>query len=144
MNYIKNERSAGAVIFRRDGYQIKYLILHYHFKGNYWDFTRGKIETGETEKEAARREIKEETQLSDIEFIDNFRETTNWFYRWKNEDIFKEAVYFLAESNEENVELSDEHVEYKWLNYSDALDTLTYDNTKNILRDAHRMLEEKD
>ena len=56
-----NETSAGAVIFRRDN-EIKYLILHYKFKGDYWDFPRGNIEKGETEEQTAVREIKEETE----------------------------------------------------------------------------------
>ena len=141
------EKSAGAVIFRRSGgkgEKIFYLVLHYHFKGDYWDFPRGKIEHGETEKQTAEREIKEETGLKKIKFVESFRETTHWFYRLKGENIFKEAVYFLAETSEEKVKISYEHLEYLWLEYEDAMKTLTYENTKEILKAAHVFLQKRD
>ncbi len=139
------EKSAGAVIFRRGGEKgekIFYLVLHYHFKGDYWDFPRGKTEKEETEKQTAEREIKEETGLK-IEFIEGFCETTHWFYRLKEENIYKEAVYFLAETTEEKVKISDEHLEYMWLEYEAAMKTLTYENTKEILKAAHAFLQKR-
>jgi bis(5'-nucleosidyl)-tetraphosphatase len=121
---------------------IFYLVLHYHFKGDYWDFPRGKVEGEETEQQTALREIKEETEL-DVKFVDGFRETTNWFYRWNGEDVFKEAVYFLAEATEEKVKISHEHIGFMWLEYKAAMKKLTYDNTKEILKAAHKFLKDK-
>ena len=142
------ERSAGAIIFRcisegADKGKIFYLVLHYHFKGDYWDFPRGKIEKRETEEQTAKREVKEETGLEKIKFVEGFRETTHWFYRLKGQDIYKEAVYFLAESTEEKVKISGEHLEYLWLEYKDAMKTLTYANTKEILKAAHAFLQQR-
>lgn len=137
------EKSAGAVIFRMVGGKRLYLILHYHFKGDYWDFPRGKIEGKETEMETAVREIREETQLTDMEFEKGFRQVTNWFYRWKGKNVYKEAVYFLAESKEGKVKISDEHVDFDWQDFNTTLQTLTFDNTKSILKSAHRFLESK-
>jgi bis(5'-nucleosidyl)-tetraphosphatase len=114
--------------------------LHYHFKGDYWDFTRGKLEGNETEGQTARREIKEETGITDIKFLGGFRQTTTWFYRWKGRNIFKEAVYFLAETKEKKIKISEEHLEYLWLEYKEAMDTLTFDNTKKILKAANDFL----
>jgi len=141
------EKSSGAVIFRRGGEKgekIFYLVLHYHFKGDYWDFPRGKIEKGETEEQTAKREIEEETGLIEIEFVKGFRETTHWFYRLKGKNIYKEAIYFLAETTQEKVEISYEHLEYLWLEYGDAMKTLTYENTKKILKAAHEFLQKRD
>lgn len=134
------EKSAGAVIFRKEDGKTFYLLLHYHFKGDYWDFTRGKMEGTETEEETAVREIEEETGIKDIRFITGFRETTSWFYRWKDTDIFKEAVYFLAETDMKDVEISDEHLEHKWMQYEDAMSTLTFENTKEIMKAANDFL----
>jgi len=131
------------VIFRREGEKIFYLVLHYHFKGDYWDFPRGKVEKEETEEQTAKREIKEETGLEKIKFVDGFRETTHWFYRWEGETIYKEAVYFLAEAGEEKVKISHEHLEYLWLDYERAMKTLTFENTKKILKAAHKFLKGK-
>lgn len=141
------EKSAGAVVFRRGGKKVEkifYLVLHYHFKGDYWDFPRGKIEKEETEKQTAEREIKEETGLEKIKFVEGFCETTHWFYRLKGENIYKEAVYFLAETHEEKVKISHEHLEYLWIEYEDAMKTLTYENTKKILKAAHAFLQKRE
>lgn len=140
------EKSAGAVIFRRDEQtgKILYLILHYHFKGDYWDFPRGKIERGETEEATAKREIKEETGLTEIKLVEGFREVTHWFYRWKGQDIYKEAVYFVAEALSGKVKISHEHLEFIWADYETAMETLTYDNTKSILKKAHNFLQKRE
>lgn len=130
------------MIFRRENGKIFYLVLHYHFKGDYWDFPRGKVEGEEAEQQTALREIKEETGL-DVKLVEGFRKTTNWFYRWEGQDIFKEAVYFLAETMQKEVKISHEHVGYLWLEYEAAMKTLTYDNTKEILKAAHKFLKGK-
>jgi len=135
------EKSAGAVIFRKENGKILFLILHYHFKGDYWDFPRGKLERDETEKQAAIREIMEETKLMDVRFVDGFRETTNWFYRWEDQNIFKEAVYFLVETQKKEIKISDEHLGYAWLEFNDAMKMLTFDNTKKILKAANEFLK---
>lgn len=137
------EKSAGAVIFRREEKtgKIFYLLLHYHLKGHYWDFPRGKIELGESEQQTALREIKEETGLEKIKMIESFREVTHWYYRWKGQNIYKEAVYFLAEAFTDEVRISDEHLEFIWLDFRDAMKKLTYDNTKQILKAAHSFLQ---
>ena len=50
-----HEKSAGAVIFNVEGANVEYLVLQYLHKG--WEFARGAIETGESELDAAQREI---------------------------------------------------------------------------------------
>jgi len=141
------EFSAGAVVFRREG-KLLYLLLHYHFKGDYWDFPRGNIERGETAQQAAAREIKEETGLDygkgDIEFVDGFKEKTSWFYRLKGQNIFKQATYFLAEAKKKDVKLSEEHLEYKWLEFDAAVAQLTYDNSKSVLKKADEFLRKQE
>ena len=39
------EKSAGAVIFRREDSKIYYLLLHY--TARHWDLSKGHIEEGE-------------------------------------------------------------------------------------------------
>ena len=113
-------------------------------KGDFWDFPRGKVEKGETEEQTAVREIREETQLSEVHIVPGFRKTTSWYYRWKGVNIYKEAVYFLAEVKSEKVRISHEHVEFAWADYDAAMETLTYDNTKNILKAARAFLKKNE
>lgn len=138
------EFSSGVIIFRRHLNKRLYLLLHYHFKGDYCDFPRGNIEEGETLRQAAIREIREETGLmeDDLKFIEGFKEKTTWFYMWKGQNVFKSVTYFLAETKREDAKISEEHLEFKWLSFKDALNYLTYKNSRELLKEAEKFLQE--
>ena len=136
------EVSAGVIIFRRNR-EIKYLLLHREAHERYretWDFSSGNVEAREGEERAARREAEEETGIKDLEFIPDFKEKTFWFYRREGKTIYKEVVYFLAETKTEEVKVSTEHSSYEWLTYDDAKNRLTFKNAKVILEKAYKFL----
>ena len=132
------EKSCGAVVFKRQKDGIKYLLLHY--EAGHWDFPKGAQEKNEKEEQTASREIKEETGIEDIEFADGFRETINYFYKRGEDTIFKEVVFFLAQSATEEITLSKEHIGYAWLNYEHSLKKLTFNNAKELLKKADEFL----
>lgn len=129
------ERSAGAVIFKSRGNKIYYLLLRY--KARHWDFSKGKIEKGETPKEAAIREIKEETGIAEIKFMPGFKETIRYFYKRDEKIFLKIAVFFLAQTEKKRVKISQEHQDFKWLPYEKALKQLTFSKAKEILKKAN-------
>lgn len=141
------ERSAGAIVFRRDK-EIKYLLLHYgaagfrslHSKGDYWSFPKGNVEEGESEEETARREIKEESGIEDIKFVDGFKEKISYFYKREGKTIYKEVVFFLAETKSEKVKISYEHIGFEWLGFEDAFTRLKFKNDREVFEKAHRFL----
>lgn len=145
------EKSVGAVIFRKEGNGIYYLLLDY---GNgYWGLPKGHIEEGESEIETLEREIQEETGLNNLKIIKGFRENTRYFYKAKDEEkekriekgrkinIYKKAIYYLAETVNEKIILSHEHVDFTWLSFEDALEKITYKNTKKVLEKAKRFID---
>ena len=132
-----NERSCGAVIFIKEK-EIKYLLLHYGL--GHWEFVQGKIEDNENDKETIIRETKEEVNIEDLKFIPGFKEKIQFFYKKDKELVKKEVIYYLAETKTKKVKLSFEHINYKWLNYEEALKQLTFKNSKEILKKAHEML----
>ena len=132
------EKSAGAVIFRRDNGEVCYLLLHYPV--SHWDFPKGNIEKGERLAETIRREVKEETGIGDIEFISGFKEWIKYFFKIKDKNIFKIVTFFLAETKEKEVKISWEHEGYKWLPYKEAIEQLTFKNAKEILKKANEFL----
>jgi 8-oxo-dGTP pyrophosphatase MutT (NUDIX family) len=134
------EQSAGAVIFRRHEGKMLYLLLHYRYKNDYWDFPRGNINKGEKVTETVAREIREETGIEKIKILDGFDETVNYFYRREGENVFKEVIYKIAETEEEQVKISDEHIGYEWLDFDGALARLNFDNSKNILQKTNDFL----
>jgi bis(5'-nucleosidyl)-tetraphosphatase len=140
------EISSGIIVFRQVFSQRLYLLLHYHYKGDYWDFPRGNIREDETPKEAAVRETEEETGLSadHLRIVEGFEERAIWFYRLEKQMVQKEVTYFLAETNVENVKISEEHIGAKWLSFEDALNLLQYKNSKKLLQKAEDFLRKLD
>ena len=141
------ERSAGAIIIRKDKGRNLYLLLHYptgaRTPNDFWDLPKGHIERGETETEAAMREVREETGLKNIKILNNFKETIKYFFKKENKTIFKTVVFYLAETTEKKVQISREHIGYKWLLYDNALNTLTFDNAKGVLKKANDSLAQE-
>ena len=133
------ERSAGAVIFRKEGKDILYLLLHYHFKTDYWDFPKGNIESDETEEETVKREIEEETGINDVKFIDGFKEKVSYFYRRDGNTVFKEVIFYLVETKEKDVKISEEHTGYEWVDFETAKPRLK-ENSRNVLMRAKEFL----
>lgn len=132
------ESSAGAVIFRAEGGQRLYLLLHY--EAGHWEFVKGKIEKGENELETVVREAREETGISDLKFIEGFREKIEYFFRRAGQAIHKQVVFFLAETKARDVRISFEHIGFDWLDYESAMARLTFENAKKVLKKAEAFL----
>ncbi len=134
------EHSAGAVIFHY-GREVEYLILHY--EEGHWDFPKGHVEAGENEMQAMMREVKEETGL-DVDVVFGFRENVEYTFRAKYDNgrlKHKVVDFFFAESKTKSVVLSDEHIGYEWLPYELALEKLTYQSARSLLKKAHMFLK---
>jgi len=136
---MEKEKSAGAVLYRQDRERL-YLLLHY--EGGHWDFPKGHIEAGESEKDTAKREVKEEAGIGKIEILPVFRESIHYFYKFEGKAFSKEVVFFIARTEEKEVKISFEHIGFEWLAYREALERLTFKNSKSILEKAEKFLNE--
>ena len=119
----KYTRSAGAVVFRRTERGVRLLVLRAYKN---WDFPKGLVESGEDALVAAKREVKEETGLTavDYPFGDEFKETLPYAAN-------KIARYYLAETEQHEIELPvstalgrPEHHEFRWVSFDEAEDLL--------------------
>ena len=135
-----HEESAGVIVFRKKNGVIQYLLLHYLHGRGYWDFSKGHLESGETEKVAAIRELKEEAGITSINLFEGFREKLSYHFMNGNEKSFKEVTYFLAETNSDKVVISEEHIGFIWADYEKAMDMIVFDNTKEILKKANNTI----
>ena len=133
-----NQTSAGVVLFQNVSSEKLFLLLNY--PQGHWDFVKGKIEENETLYETARRETKEETGISNIEFIDGFEENIEYDFKFKHEDVHKKVIFFIAKTDTKKIRLSHEHNDYLWLGYSESLKKITYQRSKNILIKANEFL----
>ncbi|MFP3871516.1 MAG: NUDIX domain-containing protein [Candidatus Natronoplasma sp.] len=138
-----DEVSAGILVYR-DKSPRKYLLLHY--PAGHWDFPKGHIEEGETTREAALRELEEETGITrdELELEDGFQDEIEYFYKKKGELSHKKVIYLLGETEKEDVELSIEHQGSTWLPYDEAKEKVTFRNAKALLKKAQTHLKKED
>jgi len=142
------ERSAGAIIFKKEDSNNLFLLLHYPSASHrateeYWDLPKGHIEKWEKIKETVKREVEEETGLKDIEIFPGFKETIKYFFKWEGKNIMKFVTFYLIETKTKEIKISGEHIGFKWLPYEEALEQLTFKNAKEILKKANNFLSKK-
>ena len=129
------EISAGMIVYNPR--LKKFLLLEYD---SHWGFVKGRIEPGEDEHKAAKRELKEETGIVEFKLLDGFKENINYFYKKEEKTVYKEAVFFLILAEREEVKISEEHKSYKWCSYEEAYKLVKFKNTREILNKANEYI----
>jgi bis(5'-nucleosidyl)-tetraphosphatase len=139
----RNERSAGfLIVHRRPGAappdDLRYLLLDY---GRHWDFAKGHVDPGETDLDAAVRELREETGITHFARVADFQQEIVYFFRSGRHGLIrKTVVFFLAEVSRTDVILSEEHVGHAFLPFAAAVKRATFAAAKELLRAAHERL----
>ena len=132
------ETSAGAILYRVRQNRPLFLLLRY--TEGHWGFPKGHMEQGEEPLETARRETHEETGISELDFLDSFQERISYTYVRDENAYTKTVHFFIAKTSEQHVQLSEEHTDYAWLIFEDALNRITYDEEKWLLRKAAQQI----
>lgn len=135
----EREVSAGGIVFRRDPDGTpRFLLIRDSYR--HWGFPKGHLEDEETPSEAARRETHEETGLGDLILHGPIR-LIDWHFRFRGRYIHKYCHFFLFESVAgEAAPQQDEGITaVRWEPIDKALDVLSYDNARGVLRRANEM-----
>ncbi len=133
------ERSAGILIYRQLKDTREYLLLHY--PGGHFDFAKGHIEKDESEREAAYRELKEETGIDEIVWIEGYRELIHYTYHRGENIMSKDVSFFLGRTRKKKIIISHEHQGSLWLPYKEAYDKLTFVSARDLLKKAEKFLK---
>lgn len=124
-----------GVIYAEENKKRDYLIIKRCEKdGGFWQGVTGTVEEGEFLAECLIREIKEElgVEKEDIAKISQILQTIQW--KKQNGFVITEYVYAVQINRRQKIQLSDEHVEYKWCDFNEAYDALGKENNKNTLK----------
>ena len=129
MSLIK-EKSCGCIILKDDK-----VLLVYEKSGKFWGFPKGHMEDGETEIQTALREVNEEVGL-DVEIDETKKYTIN--YNIKNE-VNKTVVLYIAKPINTDIKKQESEIEnIKWCNYAEAIETLIFDDWKEMFKKVIR------
>ena len=120
-----------AHIFREMNGVIEFLLLKrspVQYIPNLWQMVSGKIKTDEKAFECALREIKEETGLmpDHLWVVPN----VNSFYSADTDSITTLPVFAAKIKFESEIQLSEEHVAYKWLSSDEAIMQLAWEGQR--------------
>jgi len=134
-----DEVSAGGVVVRRfDGEPRILLILDPYGK---WALPKGHLEGEEGAREAAEREVREETGLRNVSVGPEVDRAT-WSFRREGTTVRKVCTYYLMASDggKARPEVSEGITECEWLSPAEAVERVEYDNTRDVIRTAVRMI----
>ncbi len=102
---------------------------------NLWDLPGGRIDSRETLEEALKREIKEETGLKSFKLLGLIG--VQDIFGWSDKHVVR--VTYISRVTKENVSLSAEHSEYRWLTFKEALKLNLDPYVNDIIKDKSVM-----
>ena len=125
---LRKETSCGCIIFHEGK-----VLLVYEKRRDFWDFPKGHMESGETELDTARREVREEVGL-EVTIDESKRYTLSYIVR---NEIDKTVVLYAARPVTDSLTLQESEIENaRWCDPAEALELLTFAAWKDVLRQA--------
>lgn len=143
---MKREFSAGGVIFKKDLAGYKFLLINNAAlkdpSKSYWGFPKGHLDPGETSKDAALREVKEEVGI-EAEILEKIGDS-KYVFPWQGEKIFKIVTMFLMEAKTFEIKVQQEELlGADWFDFEPALKKISFSNDKQHLKKAKEILDGK-
>jgi 8-oxo-dGTP pyrophosphatase MutT (NUDIX family) len=133
----RTEVSAGGVVYRRqdEGIEVALAARRTRRGDLAWGLPKGAIETGESEEEAALREVLEETGL-EAEVESDLGEI-RYFYVWEGVRVRKRVRFFLMRATGGDVSKHDtEMEEVRWFPLRRAIKRATYRGERDVIERA--------
>ena len=134
------ELSVGAIIRYQTTEQNKdhadFLLLRN--KRGFWGFPQGHKEKGENEIQTLQREVQEETGITNLEIHQYIGKIQYKYFRADGIRSEKEVKFYFATTPTREVVISNEHEDFKWTNYLDALSILDHRQLKSIILKGRR------
>jgi len=131
---VVREPTAGGIIFRRSNKNNEVEILLIQDAKNRWTIPKGHIEEGESSKQTAEREIREETGLQEMKVL-NWLGKINFRYRRQQSLVLMTTEIFLVQALGDTDKLKPEDWMngIKWFPATEALDKIEYDDIGKII-----------
>lgn len=145
----KYRRGIFVIPYSIENKKVFYLLLKRKLHWIGWEFTKGGVEKGENLISTAKRELKEETgkrYLSIKKFKISGKYKYDKVFENRRNRVGQTYEYtFAAEINKKGKVNFDkkEHSGFKWLEFDEAIEKLTWDNQKKCLKIVNDWIIEK-
>ena len=117
-------------------------ILLLQYPQGHWDLPKGHVEKDDDNNyQTAKRELKEETGISELSFIENFEYRTEYQFKHKGKRKLKQVYWYIATTEEISINLSKEHHNYVWLDWELAIEQATHTETKELIKTAYEFMK---
>lgn len=135
------EQCYGVIILYKGDKENLFLILQHDNDKGSWSFPKGHHEGSETPVQTALRELQEETGIKDIKLLDLPIIHEEYHIIRNGEKRLKMNDYFIGFVKDKNVVVQESEIStYKWANYEEAIETLTYSTRKETLQKVQEYL----
>ncbi len=134
INEVVREPTSGGMVFRRNPKSQEIEILLIQDAKNRWTIPKGHIEEGESAKQTAEREIREETGLSEMNVM-NWLGKINFRYRRATSLVLMTTEIFLVHARGDTDKLKPEEWmnDIRWFSTADALEKIEYEDIGKII-----------
>jgi 8-oxo-dGTP pyrophosphatase MutT (NUDIX family) len=133
----RSEVSAGGVVYRRDEGSIELALAARRTRRGElaWGLAKGAIEAGESEEQAAVREVLEETGL-EVE-VESDLGDIRYFYVWEGVRVRKRVHFFLMRATGGDVANHDAEMEdVRWFPMRTAIKRAAYKGEREVIERA--------
>jgi len=130
---VVREPTAGGIVYRRNSKGAVEILLIQDSKGR-WTIPKGHIEEGETARQTAEREIREETGLQEMK-VQDWLGKINFRYRRANSLILMTTEIFLVKAmgNDNKIKPEKWMTSLGWLSANEALEKIEYDDIGKLI-----------
>jgi 8-oxo-dGTP pyrophosphatase MutT (NUDIX family) len=131
------QEAAGYILYVMKAGVPRFLLLR-NARHKTWGFPKGKLDPGEDARAGARRELLEETGVSEFHEDSTFCVESVYELPAQGDDNpeKKRVLYYLARADEARVERSSEHDAADWMSAEEVVATLQHADLKRVFREA--------
>lgn len=138
---MKTDRSLGVIALRKVSSGVQVLLLC-HVNGDHWGFAKGHPEKGESERQAAIRELKEETGLEIDQFIKDTTFEQRYTFELAGDSIDKRVLYFVAYVKAGQVRVQEAEIKQAlWVSPSELVSYAKFDTARTLFNSVSLFLQ---